>query len=431
MGSSRSRWLVALLAAVALVGAACGGEGDGTDAQSPGATGEGGFTSDEPFVIGMGISQTGFNAAVSQEFLAGLEMWRDMINNSTGVYEGRSSRGLLGRPVEFNVSDDESNPETALRIYERLMTQDQVELILPPYGSGSTGVMAPIAAREGYAVLGASAASESIYQQGLENMVMLIPAISTWLGGVPSIAEDQDIQTASVVTLDNPATIDSATRLISGLEDAGIEVLSEQEFEIGNTDFTGILTNVQEEDPDLTAVLAFGVDGVTAFTQAAELDLAPEMWATMSAHWRNDVFVEGVGKETAECVIGEALWSPSFPYEGNEAFTAAYEEKFGDWGSGPSGSDASAAWGFAAGQVIVAGVDELGEAAVEDQQQLVDFVKQGGVDETVLGPLDVDPETGINLAPPPALMQIQGGGRVVVWPEEVAQGPVQLPCEPR
>ena len=422
MQLKKTRLLLAgVLAGIVLVVAAgCGDSGSDSEGSASG-------DSSEPFVIGFALSKTGFNAAVSQEFLVGLEIWQDMINNSTGIYEGRSEKGLLGRQVEFKYSDDQSEPEHALTIYQKLMTQDQVDLILPPYGSGSTGVVAPIAARDGYAILGASAASDTIYSQNLPNMVMLSPSITKWLGGVPEVVQQQGYKNAAIVVLDNPATIDSAKSLEAGLKDAGVSITSRNTFQIGNKDFTSIWTKVNGEKPDVIALLAFGTDAVTAMRQAAELNLSPKMWATMSGHWRNDVFVDGVGEDTAECVIGEVLWSPDLQSEGNEEFTKAYEEKLGDWGTGPEGSDASAAWGFASGQAIVTALDELGEAGVDDQQKLVDFLKQGGV-ETILGTLEVDPATGINKAPSVPLMQFQGGKRVLIWPDDVAQGKPQLPC---
>ena len=40
------------------------------------------------------------------------------------------------RPIEFVSSDDQSNIETVVRSYEKLMGSDKVDLILPPWGSG-------------------------------------------------------------------------------------------------------------------------------------------------------------------------------------------------------------------------------------------------------------------------------------------------------
>ena len=43
-----------------------------------------------------------------------------------------ASGGLLGRPVEWTVLDDESDQAQVTTLYERLISQDQVDLIIGP-----------------------------------------------------------------------------------------------------------------------------------------------------------------------------------------------------------------------------------------------------------------------------------------------------------
>src|SRR5947199_1786258 len=46
--------------------------------------------------------------------------------------------GVLGRPVEFLIRDDASDPKIAVGLYEKLITDDKVDAVLGPYGSAST-----------------------------------------------------------------------------------------------------------------------------------------------------------------------------------------------------------------------------------------------------------------------------------------------------
>ncbi len=45
--------------------------------------------------------------------------------------------GLLGRPVEWMVKDDQSKPELARTLYEQLITSDKVDLLMGPYATGA------------------------------------------------------------------------------------------------------------------------------------------------------------------------------------------------------------------------------------------------------------------------------------------------------
>jgi branched-chain amino acid transport system substrate-binding protein len=57
--------------------------------------------------------------------------------------------GLLGRPVEWIVLDDESSADNAAALYERLITEDEVDLLMGSYGTASITAGMNVAARYG------------------------------------------------------------------------------------------------------------------------------------------------------------------------------------------------------------------------------------------------------------------------------------------
>src|SRR5262245_33825135 len=79
-----------------------------------------------PIRIGMSLALTGAGAAPSKVINTALEMWRDDVN---------TKGGLLGRPVELVVYDDQSTPGNVPGIYTKLITLDKVDLLLGPYGT--------------------------------------------------------------------------------------------------------------------------------------------------------------------------------------------------------------------------------------------------------------------------------------------------------
>jgi branched-chain amino acid transport system substrate-binding protein len=424
---SRLRPLLVLSLALALIATACGGDDDDGQATNGGTATT---VSSQPFRLGMSVSLTGFNAAVGKELLNGLNVWVDMINNRTGIYAGRKEPGLLGRKVELVTTDDQSNPQTALTIYQRLMTQEKVDLVLPPYGSGSTGVVAPIAERQKYAFIGLAAGSETIYKQGLKYMVMATAPTSRYLAGVPEVIQNAGYGSLYMLTLNNPATVDMASFMNAEAGKRGWKVLGDDKFENGTKDFTASLSKIKQANPDVVVIHAFGVDATTIMRQAKEQQLAPKMFAIASGAWRDDVFVNGVGAANVDCVIGDQHWSKSFTYRGTKEFAEAYEAKFGGIVGSGSGSDASSAWGFNGGQLITQALDKLGPDALKDQLKLVDYLKTAPDLETVLGPIKADPTTGIVTSLTPGVFQFQGGKRVVIGPASMAEGKPQLPCKP-
>src|SRR5215475_8639452 len=82
--------------------------------------------SGQPIRIGLSLALTGAGAAPSKVISTALEMWRDDVNAKGGV---------LGRPVELVVYDDQSTPGNVPAIYTKLITLDKVDLLLGPYGT--------------------------------------------------------------------------------------------------------------------------------------------------------------------------------------------------------------------------------------------------------------------------------------------------------
>ena len=80
----------------------------------------------QDIVVGASVALTGKYARTGQDQLHGFEMWVQDVN---------AHGGLLGRKVRLVYYDDESKPETGARLYEKLINDDKVDLLIGPYAS--------------------------------------------------------------------------------------------------------------------------------------------------------------------------------------------------------------------------------------------------------------------------------------------------------
>src|SRR5246500_2179500 len=80
----------------------------------------------DPIKVGFSMGMTGANGPNGKQLQVALEIWRDDVN---------AKGGLLGRPVELVVYDDQSTPANVPNIYTKLITVDKVDLLLGPYGT--------------------------------------------------------------------------------------------------------------------------------------------------------------------------------------------------------------------------------------------------------------------------------------------------------
>src|ERR1700760_3582841 len=77
--------------------------------------------SGNPIKVGMSLALTGAGAPAGKMVQAALEIWRDDVN---------AKGGLLNRPVELVVYDDQSNPANVPGLYTKLMSVDKADLLL-------------------------------------------------------------------------------------------------------------------------------------------------------------------------------------------------------------------------------------------------------------------------------------------------------------
>ena len=110
-----------------------------------------------PIRIGASLPQTGASAPLGQAQLRGYQLCVKHLNDKGG---------MLGRKLELVVYDDGSNSATAVRLYEQLITQDKVDLVLGPYGSGITNAVADVTEKHKMPMVTPVASATSIYRKG-------------------------------------------------------------------------------------------------------------------------------------------------------------------------------------------------------------------------------------------------------------------------
>ena len=123
----------------------------------------------QPVVIGSALALTGNLADSGEHVRKAFLLWQEEIN---------AKGGLLGRPVEIKIYDDRSDGATAARLYERLITQDKVDLLLGPFGSASTATSSAVAEKHKRVFLNLAGASQSIHRRGFKYIFQVLPPIT-------------------------------------------------------------------------------------------------------------------------------------------------------------------------------------------------------------------------------------------------------------
>jgi len=122
--------------------------------------------------------------------------------------------GVLGRPIQFVIYDDESDEKTAARLYEKLIAEDKVDAVLGPYGTAITEAVADIPEKYRQVMVAANAATSSIWEKGRRYLIMVLAPIDSAAVGVIDTAARNGLRTVAILNQDAllPKAVAKGTR---------------------------------------------------------------------------------------------------------------------------------------------------------------------------------------------------------------------------
>jgi branched-chain amino acid transport system substrate-binding protein len=362
----------------------------------------------EPIRVGVTASLTGEYAAPGGEQLQGIQMWANDLN----------ARGsLLGRPVEVVYYDDKSDPETSAALYERLISEDKVDLLLGPYSSNLTMVASAVAEKHNFPMVATGASSREIWSRGYRNIFQVDAPADTYTDLVIKSARKAGLTTIALVYqwADFPRAIAEGVRTQAA--EQGMEIVFDQEYPPDTTDFMAIVQGIRLAHPDLVIGGTYLNDSIAFMRDAKKGNLSPKAFVfTVGPALRE--FGKALGPD-AEGVMGVVAWMASAHMPMAMDFAFRYKEEHA--------VDASvyAAYGYGAGQVLEAGVrlaGSLDKDAIRQQLHEMKF-------RSILGAYHVD-DAGRQLDKKTYVMQWQRGRRRLVLPKDLRDSPIEYPFKP-
>jgi branched-chain amino acid transport system substrate-binding protein len=401
------RRLAAACAVVALLAGGCG-----TGKTRTGGVEEGVLR------IGAALSLTGSLAREGQLTRQGYELCQDVINAEGGV----RVRGRMAR-LEIAYQDDKSQPDTAAQLVDGFNDQG-VTLILGPYGSASTEAASAVVERNGQVMVEGAGADDKIFTKGYRRTFAVLSPASRYVAAiVQAVAElaKPKPQTVAFLSADDGF---SKTATEGGKREAerrGMRIVAVESFPAHATDVSAPLTKMRALEPELILGSVHLEEGIAIIKQSAELGVKPAGGFGETVAPPTPDFVQALGAQ-AEGVLGSSQWVPQMSGEDRFFGTARdYAERFqAKFGEVPEYHAAEAS---AACLALALAVEEAGSTDPDAVRDALDRLDT----PSFFGPLAFD-ETGKNVTKPMAVIQIQDGKAVTVWPVDAAEAPLRWPA---
>jgi branched-chain amino acid transport system substrate-binding protein len=363
--------------------------------------------SGEPIIIGASLPLSGRFSEPGTAAQRGYEVWAAIVNESGG---------LLGRPVELSILDNSSDQDTAVADYEKLITVDQVDLVVGPFSSFLVIPTSEVAARYGYAFVEPAGGAPDVFTRGLTNLFFAQPGGSTAQGEtfaayILGLPDEVRPQTFAVVSQDDPFTLGVVEAARDKLVEGGLELVFDEIYAPETTDFSSIAIQVADVDPDLVLGGTILEDSVGQARAYQEAGYQPRAAFFTTGPSLPGPFKEALGPAT-EGIFSAISWAPFTRDYQNQEMIAKYIELYGGEAGDVAEDTANA---FTVGQVLQQAVENIQSI---DNAALIEELHQGSYD-TVVGPLSFD-ETGKPLGSY-MLLQWQGDNYTIIGPANRAQ----------
>jgi branched-chain amino acid transport system substrate-binding protein len=313
--------------------------------------------------------------------------------------------------------DDQSKPDLARTLYEKLITVDNVDLLIGPYATGNILSAMAVAERHGKMLVH--------HTFGIPKLAKYERQFPSWSFGplpeqtVPSLvldalaASDAPPKTVAVVTSKFPSVHFVSVGAREVAQKRGLKEVLYLEFEFGSRDFGPIAARVRDANPDFLWMGAIGLDGNNLLEALKKLDYSP----------RNHFYLFPAPGPLAVAPDGKnALSTTVFedqrPYTDNPvaaAFVKLYRERATKAGLPYQAADVQAGASYAAWQIL-----EAAATATKglDHKAMASWLNANKVD-TIIGRLRFN-ELGNYGDDLSKVKQVQNGQWVVVWPKESA-----------
>lgn len=360
----------------------------------------------DKIVIGCAIALSGENAVPAQSTqVTEYKLWVEQKNAEGGLFVKEFGKKL---PIELIMYDDNSNIETSTKMVEKLIVQDKVDLMLPPWGTAFNFAVAPMVSKYGYVMIGPSISSakfkEISYQAPYFFIILNQPQKQAT--AVVDLLKDVGVKSAAIIYVADLFGLEHSGQVAPLLGQTDINIAMLKSYPLGVKDLSPLIKTIQAKKVD--ALLAYSYPDSTFLLtkQMIALGYSPKLlFLGVAVHFPD--YRDSFGVKTVEGVMGVGAWNPKVPAPGARDFFNAYVKRWGKepprWGEASS---------YASLQIIDQAIQKTGSL---DQKKLRDVIAKDTF-QTVIGPVKFEEGTNPNF--PGDVGQWQKGEYEIVSPKD-------------
>ncbi|MCR6735151.1 MAG: amino acid ABC transporter substrate-binding protein [Afipia sp.] len=352
--------------------------------------------------------------AVKQQ--QGYDLWAEQANKAGGI-----SVGGKKYKVEIVYADYQSNTPRAVQTTEQMITQDNVNFLFGPFGSGAAKAGSSVSEKYKVPTIAATASSSQVYDQGYKYLFGTFTPNDTLTTPLTQIvkAKAPDVKKVAILARNDLFPLAIGQEMEKSAKANGLEVVYFEKYAINTLDHSATLSQIKSLAPQWIFVTGYINDLLLVRKQMTDQQIKASV-VSMIAGPAYQEFIDAAGA-SGENITSAAWWHPAAQYSGKDIFgtTANYVKLFREkYKSEPDYAQASASVSGALFQLAIERAGSLDRDKVRDELAKMDVM-------TFWGPVKFGPTGQINSLEPP-VFQIQNKKPVVLAPAIIKQGEFKL-----
>ena len=366
--------------------------------------------------VGAAVGLTGRYASGGEQIKNGYELAVKDINSSGGAMVQAFGRRI---PLEINILDDASDANQTVQRMEAL-NNTGILSYFGGFGSDLHAAAAAVAEKNKTPYVGVAFALYSIHQQGYRYLFSPFPKSPLLTKAIFDLMDTLNPKPARVAIFAEKT--DWGAEMQNGWKQqaqshSGFEVVVEEQYAPGSTDFSSMLLKAKSANPDAVLMVPTPPDGIAIVKQMKELDVNPKLFNIIRAS-DSGAWSTALGKD-GDFTVGAPGWGADLKFAGNADMVKAYQAAYNKPPEGVVG---------AAYAVVQVFADALARADALDRDSLRAALASTNMTSSVIGPVTFNPDGTGNVVT--IYEQWQSGKQVTVWPPDQVGGQIQYPAKP-
>lgn len=332
--------------------------------------------SEKKIMIAVGGPMTGDDAAAGKQILDGAQFAVDHINGQGGIAAGP----MKGATIEIKVFDDKDDPQLGVTVARQVTSDNSFLAYVGSALSDVSKAEGPVFERAEMPLLSVYAAANSILDPPKKYVFIFPPTFDAYAYSVANMLGKNKVPSVGVIHLTGTYGSLMSEFFVKRCKELGIDVVGNEPFNFGDTDFRAQLTKIKANNPKAMALIGLIGSDALQLKQMKELGLSVPAYDGGGVTFNQD-FLNAAGSE-AEGLIGPTPTDPQRKTPATEQLIQLWNAKYHTTVI----PDASAfTW-----EAFLA-IKQAVEAGATGRKELAQYLHNIKIDDTGIAPLAFAP----------------------------------------